>query len=146
MIAADREAQRRAAVVLEALSWLGTPYRHQASVKGVGTDCLGLVRGVFREVIGREPAVPPAYPRRQTGGEELLLKAARTHLCTEQVMRPGDVLIFRMRRSQPARHCGILISDERFVHAHEGEAVLSAGLASFWTTRIAAIFSFPEVP
>ena len=28
--------------------WIGTPYRHQASLKGVGCDCLGLVRGVWR--------------------------------------------------------------------------------------------------
>lgn len=36
----------RAAIVAEARRWLGTPYRHQASVIGAGADCLGLVRGV----------------------------------------------------------------------------------------------------
>jgi cell wall-associated NlpC family hydrolase len=55
----------RAAIVAEARSWIGTPYRHQASLKGVGTDCLGLLRGVWRGVIGAEPeAVPP-----QSGAE-----------------------------------------------------------------------------
>ena len=38
----------RAAIVAEARAWIGTRYRHQASVKGVGCDCLGLVRGVWR--------------------------------------------------------------------------------------------------
>ncbi len=50
-----------AAVVAAARNWLGTPYRHQASVKGVGADCLGLVRGVWREVAGEEPETVPAY-------------------------------------------------------------------------------------
>lgn len=45
----------RAAIVAEARAWLGTPYRHQASLKGVGADCLGLVRGVWRAVVGPEP-------------------------------------------------------------------------------------------
>ena len=33
-------------IVAAARGWRGTPYRHQASVKHIGTDCLGLVRGV----------------------------------------------------------------------------------------------------
>ena len=41
--------------------WIGTPYRHQASLKGVGCDCLGLVRGVWRAVCGDEPEAVPAY-------------------------------------------------------------------------------------
>ena len=37
---------RAEAVIAAARGWIGTPYLHQASLKGVGTDCLGLVRGV----------------------------------------------------------------------------------------------------
>jgi len=50
------------AVIEAARGWLGTPYRHQASVKGVGSDCLGLVRGVWREVMGEEPDTTPPWP------------------------------------------------------------------------------------
>jgi cell wall-associated NlpC family hydrolase len=39
----------------------GTPYVHQASARGAGTDCLGLLRGEWREVLGREPEHVPAY-------------------------------------------------------------------------------------
>ena len=47
-------------MVAEARAWIGTPYVHQASVRGGGTDCLGLLRGVWRVVIGEEPeTVPP---------------------------------------------------------------------------------------
>ncbi|MGA8997361.1 MAG: peptidase P60, partial [Pseudolabrys sp.] len=39
-------------IVAETRRWIGTPYRHQASLIGVGCDCLGLVRGVWRAVVG----------------------------------------------------------------------------------------------
>jgi len=48
-------------IVAAARGWLGTPYRHQAACRGAGCDCLGLVRGVWREVVGDEPDRPPAY-------------------------------------------------------------------------------------
>ncbi|MEM1422329.1 MAG: peptidase P60, partial [Pseudomonadota bacterium] len=35
-------------IAYEASRWIGTPYRHQASLRGVGCDCLGLLRGVWR--------------------------------------------------------------------------------------------------
>lgn len=36
----------RADIVAEARTWIGTPWRHQARVKGVGVDCIGFVGGV----------------------------------------------------------------------------------------------------
>lgn len=51
----------RSAIVTEARTWIGTPYQHQASLKGVGCDCLGLVRGVWRELIGEEPERASPY-------------------------------------------------------------------------------------
>ena len=135
----------RARVVLEALAWLGTPYRHQASVKGAGTDCLGLVRGVFRATCGRETEVPPPYPARLSPAQgEVLLAAATRHLIRRERAEPGDVLLFRMRRTHPVSHCGILVSPRRFVHAYEGQGVLSTAWDEGWQRRTAAIFAFPE--
>ena len=52
----------RHAILTEARSWIGTPYQHQASAKGAGCDCLGLVRGVWRALWGDEPEIaPPPY-------------------------------------------------------------------------------------
>ena len=50
-------------VIAAARVWLGTPYHDQASLKGVGCDCLGLARGVWREVVGSEPFPIPPYSR-----------------------------------------------------------------------------------
>ncbi len=64
-------------IVSAARCWIGTPYRHQASLRGAGCDCLGLVRGVWREVIGPEPETVPAYTRdwSEPQGEEALQRA-----------------------------------------------------------------------
>jgi NlpC/P60 family putative phage cell wall peptidase len=61
MTAAPAPPERRAAALIEARRWIGTPYRHGASARGAGADCLGLIRGVWRALYGAEPETPPAY-------------------------------------------------------------------------------------
>ncbi len=77
----------RIQIIDAARSWIGTPYVHQASAKGAGSDCLGLIRGVWREIYGAEPEAPPAYTpdwnERQWkagSGDEALLSAAARHM------------------------------------------------------------------
>jgi len=136
----------RAAIVAEARAWLGTPYRHQASVRGAGCDCLGLVRGVWREVSGAELEAPPPYsPDWAEGGEEVLLDAARRLLVATNRRRPGDVLLFRMIAGAPVKHAAILVADDRMIHAYWGRAVVESRLAPFWRDKLAATFSFPGV-
>jgi NlpC/P60 family putative phage cell wall peptidase len=105
----------REAIVQAARGWLGTPYHHQASAKGVGCDCLGLIRGVWRELCGPEPEAMPAYTPdwgSATGSETLLAAAARhlEPLASAGAAREGDVLVFRMRDGGVAKHAGILVS------------------------------------
>ncbi len=138
-----------AAVMREAISWIGTPYRHQAARKGVGCDCLGLVRGVWRVVCGFELERPAAYSLdwAEAGGDEDLLAGARRHFCEKCVAdaQAGDLLLFRWRPHLPAKHAGILIADNRFVHAYQGGgAVVTAALVPQWRCRIAAAFAFPD--
>jgi NlpC/P60 family putative phage cell wall peptidase len=139
----------RADVVAEARAWLGTPYRHQASLKGVGTDCLGLVRGVWRGVIGAEPEAAPAYTPdwAEALGQETLLEAARRHLAEVAIgeAREGDVLLFRMGLGTPAKHAAIVSGPGRIIHAYWGRAVCETRLVPWWQRRIAAAFAFPAV-
>lgn len=142
----NSEASERLAAV--AREWLGTPYLHQASLKGVGADCIGLVRGVWREMEGPEPQQMPSYSSTwsdPTGREDLLV-AGETHFKKVSVRDHalGDVLIFRMRRGSAAKHAGIVSSATHFIHAYEGNAVVESALSSFWTDRIAGVFRFPS--
>lgn len=134
-----------------ARGWLGTPYQHQASVRGQGADCLGLVRGVWRELIGPEPEAPPAYTAdwAEAGGEETLLKAARRWLLEAPTTeaRAGDVLLFRMSPGCPVKHCGVLTDtggDQRMIHAYWGRAVVESWLGPWWRRRLTAVFRWPD--
>jgi len=139
---------RRAEIVAAARRWVGTPYRHQASRRRVGCDCLGLVRGVWREVVGNEPEAVPAYAPdwAEARGDETLLLAARRHFVQVRDVRPGAVLVFRWRTGLPAKHIGIATGEDRLVHAYDaaGKAVEGA-LAPLWSRRLVAAFDFPGV-
>ena len=114
----------RAEVVALARTWIGTPYHHQASTRGVGTDCLGLVRGIWRELYGADPERPPAYTRdwAEATGTETLLDAAERRLIAKPSgsISVGDVLVFRYRRSLPAKHVAVASGRTHFIHAAEG--------------------------
>ncbi len=137
-------------IVAAARSWLGTPYVHQASCKGAGCDCLGLIRGVWREVIGEEPeATPPYAPDwTATGGGEQLLKAAMRHLVRKPQgapIEPGDVLLFRYRAHLPARHAAIATGPDTMIHAQEHAGVVEVPLSGWWWRHLAAVFAFPPM-
>ncbi|KQZ94203.1 peptidase P60 [Mesorhizobium sp. Root157] len=135
--------------VAEALSWVGTPYRHQAASKGVGCDCLGLIRGVWRSLYGRDLETPAAYAPdwAESSGEERLLLGARRNFRTRDAneFAAGDLLIFRWRQHLPAKHAGIAVSPDHFVHAYQGGGlVVKSALVPQWRQRIAGVFAFPE--
>jgi len=138
---------KRETIIAEALSWIGTPYHHRASLKAVGCDCLGLVRGVYRDLCGEEPREVPAYPQHNDGSErERLLRAFERHLMRAPTPgAPGDILVFRLRPHFPARHCGVLVEPKRFIHAVSGRSVSPAALSEWWRKRIAGCFAFPGV-
>jgi NlpC/P60 family putative phage cell wall peptidase len=138
------------AVVDAAQSWIGTPYLHQTSVKGAGCDCLGLLRGVWREVIGAEPVSVPAYTMdwSEPQGDERLWRAALAHLVARPLDRPGagDVLLFRMRDGAVAKHLGIQTRtgpQPAFVHAYNGHGVVECALSAPWARRVVARFALP---
>jgi NlpC/P60 family putative phage cell wall peptidase len=140
---------REQMIVAAARGWLGTPYRHQASCREAGTDCLGLILGVWRETLGQLPEAVPPYTAdwSEAGGREDLLQAAMRWLVPAEQPQPGDVLLFRMRDGAVAKHLGIATDPApaaRFIHAYSGHAVVETALSEPWVRRLAARFRFPE--
>lgn len=138
-------------VVAEARSWIGTPYLHQASAQGAGADCLGLLRGLWRSIHGKEPEAVPPYTEdwAEPDRREVLLEAARRWLVERPLAleAPGDVLLFRMRSGGIAKHLGIqseIGAEARFIHSYSGQGVVESPLSQPWRRRIAARFAFPE--
>jgi NlpC/P60 family putative phage cell wall peptidase len=139
----------RQQIVAETRAWLGTPYRHQASLKSVGCDCLGLVRGVWRAVIGEEPERAPPYAPdwAESACGEPLAEAAARHLVSINcpAFHEGDVVLFRWRANLPAKHAAIVTAPDLMVHAHDGAAVAEVAIAPWWRRRLAYAFRFPGV-
>lgn len=136
-----------ALVVAAARRWIGTPYRHQASRLGAGADCLGVVRGVWRELVGPEPEPMPPYARSwaEDGAGELMLAAAGRSLirAPEGPVEPGDVLLFRVAGGAVAKHAGIATASDAMVHAYDGHAVAETPIPDVWMKRLVARFRFP---
>jgi NlpC/P60 family putative phage cell wall peptidase len=138
----------RTRIVAEARAFIGTPYRHQASLKGAGCDCLGLVRGVWRALYASEPEATPAYTPdwAEASGAESLAEAARRHLlelADPRAFAPGDVLLFRYSSRYPAKHAAIATAHDLMVHAHDGACVAEVAIAPWWRRRLAFAFAFP---
>jgi NlpC/P60 family putative phage cell wall peptidase len=135
------------AIVSAALTWLGTPYRHQASRLGAGCDCLGLIRGVWRTLYGAEPVMMPPYSRisRDRRGGDQLLEAAKLFLINSDTnVLPGRVVLFRLHAKLPPRHCGIIVDENHFIHAQERSGVLVSRFDANWRRRIHSLFEFPQ--
>jgi NlpC/P60 family putative phage cell wall peptidase len=134
-------------VIAAARDWLGTPYHDQASLRGVGCDCLGLVRGVWRDLYGPEPMPIPPYSRDwgETGTREPLAEAARSVMIElpATALVPGALVLFRMRVGAVAKHCGIVTTPDRFIHAYERTGVVEVPLDDAWRRRVAFAFLFP---
>jgi NlpC/P60 family putative phage cell wall peptidase len=135
----------RQRIIAAALQWRGTPYRHQASTLGAGCDCLGLVRGVWRTLYGGEPVAMPPYRAdwRDPHGTASLQAAAERFLLPAAAIAPGVVVLFRLHRTQPPRHCAIMIAPHRFVHSQEHTGVVEAALSPSWRRRVAGTYRFP---
>jgi len=136
-------------VFAEAESWIGTPYRHGASTRGISCDCLGLVRGIWRALYDDEPENPGVYAPdwAEAASGDPLFEAANRHMQrrSDNNPQPGDLLVFRWRSDVAAKHLGIMANENRFIHAYEGHHVMASALVPQWRKRIAGIFIFPEL-
>ena len=131
-------------------TWIGTPYLHQASIKGVGCDCLGLIRGVWREVYGFEPEIAPPYAPdwAEVRRDDPLLAAAKRYFIEKPLanFESPDLILFRWREGMPAKHCAILTSNTTMIHAHDGACVAEVSFRPWWQRHMVGCFAFPEIP
>lgn len=135
-------------IIREAMRWKNTPYHHQACLLGVGVDCLGLIRGVYQALYGKQPEEPPPYSPAwgEADDSELLLTAARRYLVAVDYpkWKRGDVLVFRVRHAKSSKHCAIALDDDTMLHAVSSRGVLVTNVGE-WEKQISGVFSFPGV-
>lgn len=101
-----------ALAVIEAREWIGTPYVIGQDVKGVGCDCLGLLRGVWRVVIGEEPDEKPRTARDWYIMEpNALIDIADRYMTRVDGPVHGGLVIMNVGRSRAGNHCGLMALD-----------------------------------
>lgn len=120
-------------VLSSAENWLGTPYVLGAALRGVGCDCVGLIRGVWGDLRGVTP--PPSPPWREdwvNSSARPLVAAARQYLTPIRVSSsgPGCVVVLRVQGNREA-HCGIICEGNTFIHAVEGVGVVRVPFDSY---------------
>lgn len=109
----------RQAVVAEAESWLGTPFHHEARVKGAGVDCLMLLAEVYERAGVIEHAKPPHYPpdwHLHQGAERYMDGLLGYAQPIFGPPGPGDVALFRFGRTYS--HGAIVVEWPKLIHAY----------------------------
>jgi len=146
------DQQFRNLIVSSARSWVGTPFQHQASVREQGADCLGLVRGVWRECIGAEVDANLTYGASWSVGQkdDVLLNALDQHLhrTESDFDKFGDVLVFNLPSGRMAKHLAISVGANggvpKMVHSYSSGGVVECFISDAWKRRCIAQFQFPR--
>lgn len=94
-------------MVVVALSLIGTPYKFGGASPETGFDCSGLVQ----YVLGLSS--PVTLPR----NSDDMYRQGTGRVVTMDELRAGDLLFFRVGKSQKVNHVAVYIGEDRFVHA-----------------------------
>ena len=133
-----------AAIVLtEARRWLGTPFLHQADVRGVGVDCVMFLVRVYHAAGFIPDLDPRPYPRGWYLRDSRYLALLAPYVVPRHgTPEPADVALFQIGRA-PA-HAAIVTAWPRIIHAFPDDGVvedradgndLAERFVSAWTPR-----------
>jgi cell wall-associated NlpC family hydrolase len=132
-----------------ALTWVGTPFKWQGRVKGVGCDCKGMVAGVAKEAGRPEADSVYALARdyRKIGGR--LTQGLDSLFDRVTEAQPGDILL--MLLGGKPEHLAIVTKSEngvpkRMVHCyHTGPSkVIDVPVGTITRSQIAAIYRWRD--
>lgn len=147
----------RAEIVAEARSWIGTPFRHQATLKNVGVDCAGLVRGTavntgcLQADYRHLPRAAEFLDYARSPDGIAMLEACEMYMVriSQDAMQPGDAILLRFEKDP--QHLGIL-GDYRhgglsIIHAasNAGRVIETRLMFGPRTMQFVAAFALPGV-
>ena len=121
---AHQVADRASGLVVNAMGFLGVPYKRGGNSAETGFDCSGFVRAIYGQTLGL------ILPRRADQ------QAAATQVIDKKELQPGDLVFFNtMRRS--FSHVGIYVGDNKFIHSpRSGAQVRVEDMSiSYWARR-----------
>jgi cell wall-associated NlpC family hydrolase len=122
----ERLRDKASDMVLNAMNFLGVPYRRGGNTADHGFDCSGFTRQVFEMSLGL------VLPRR---ADEQATIASLTNIKRDE-LKPGDLVFFNTLR-RTFSHVGIYVGDGKFIHAPRpgGEVRVESISAAYWSKR-----------
>ena len=111
-------------LVVDAMGFLGVPYKRGGSTVETGFDCSGFVRAIYEQSVGL------LLPRR---AEQ---QAAATQRIDKNELQPGDLVFFNTLR-RAFSHVGIYVGEGKFIHSPKPGAqvrVENMGI-NYWSSR-----------
>lgn len=133
----------RADVIAEALTWVGTPWRHQACLKGVAVDCIGLIAGVALACGSADAQrfmdTPACRNYGRTPDPTVLLAACAEFMDPTDAPVPGDVLVLRFE-IEPM-HFAFLMPAGYILHAWSSFGVVHHRYNDTWRGRTLGAWS-----
>ena len=136
----------RPEIAQKALEWEGTPYHHQARVKGIGVDCAQFIAGIGEELglLTKGTGLTNYSPEWHLhNSEEKMLRLLEEFGCTEKdTLEIGDIICFKFGRV--CSHLGIYLGNDQFIHARidQGKVVINS-LSGDWLKRHTKTYSLP---
>jgi cell wall-associated NlpC family hydrolase len=111
-------------LVVNAMGFLGVPYKRGGNSAETGFDCSGFVKAMYEQTIGQ------VLPRRAAE------QAAATQTIDKAELQPGDLVFFNTLRSAFS-HVGIYVGDNKFIHAPRSGSVVRVEdmRISYWSSR-----------
>ena len=124
-------------VVIEARTWLGTPWHHHQKCKHYGCDCVGLLMGVADNTGVPRGEVANYY---RTPVEDSLYQELKSRYSEirEEEIEPGDIVLFEINRLP--RHVAIISYNGYMIHASQVNGVVEVTLDHRWRDRAYAWF------
>lgn len=131
----------REEIIAEAVAWIGTRWQHQASCKGVGTDCVGFIAGVAANCDSPEARVflNSLELRRygRTPAPEFMYKCCDEFMerIPSNEVQIADIMLFR--QGNHPMHFGFLAPNNTMIHAWAvARKVVKHQLDAQWKSRI----------
>lgn len=131
----------------EARSWIGTPWQHQARLKGIGVDCVGVVQKSYEKATGKKCEYEINYHRiPPIGREERLEEILGVYFDKKEgkELERGDVMLFSFK-NKLSNHVGIYTGDGNMVHAWlDVNKVVEMPMDDAWKRSVKVVYKLKE--
>ena len=138
---------------IEARSWLGTPYHHQAKVKGIGVDCCNFILAIAENcgLVDCIQLEPYNLQWHLHSREEKMLHLLEKYGCTSIDVdlkepwdwAPGSILCLRYGRA--CSHLALVLPGLNIIHAAiDFGKVVEQPISQQIIDRAGSLYKYPE--